>query len=81
MIEGLIFSYHYRRIIIINVNMYKEFTKSIMAKYLENKTNKEETLFILEHLIPSEKDRQILNLASAGLRCMYPENLQNKLRK
>ena len=45
--------------------MYKEFTNSIMAKYLENKT----------------KDRQILNLASAGLRCMYPENLQNKLRK
>ena len=55
--------------------MYKEFTKSIMAKYLENKTNKEETLFILEHLMQSENDRQILNFASAGLRCMYPENL------
>lgn len=50
--------------------MYNEKLESIMAKYLENKTNEEETQMVLEFLVKSEKDRHIMNLAAAGLRCM-----------
>lgn len=50
--------------------MCNEKLESIMAKYLENRTNEEETQMVLEFLVKSERDRHIMNLAAAGLRCM-----------
>ena len=54
--------------------MCNENLESIMAKYIENKTNEEETQMVLDHLMESERDRHIMNLAAAGLRCMQPDN-------
>lgn len=49
-----------------------------MAKYLENGTNEKEAQFVLEHLMESERDRHIMNLAAAGLLCIQPDNRQMK---
>lgn len=54
--------------------MYRIDLESIMSKYLENKTNEKETQMVLDYLIESERDRHIMNLAAAGLRCMQPDN-------
>lgn len=48
--------------------------ESMMSKYLENRTNEKETQMVLDHLMESERDRHIMNLAAAGLRCMQPDN-------
>lgn len=58
--------------------MCNENLESIMAKYLENRTNEEETQMVLDHLKESERDRHIMNLAAAGLRCMQADNRQIK---
>ena len=58
--------------------MCNENLESIMATYLENKTNEEETQMVLDHLMESERDRHIMNLAAAGLRCMQTDNRQIK---
>lgn len=58
--------------------MCNESLESIMAKYLENKTNEGETQMVLEHLMESEKDRHIMNLAAAGLRYMQSDSRQFK---
>ncbi len=58
--------------------MCDENLESIMAKYLENGTSEEETQKILSHLMESERDRQIINLAAAGLRSMQPDHPQIK---
>lgn len=58
--------------------MCNENLESIMAKYLENGTNEKETQFVLEHLMESERDRHIMNLAAAGLLCIQPDNRQIK---
>ena len=50
----------------------------MMSKYLENRTNEKETQMVLDHLMESERDRHIMNLAAAGLRCMQPDNRRNK---
>lgn len=52
----------------------KEQIESLMSKYLENKTTYQETQILIEHLNKSERDRQILNLAAAGLRQMQLRN-------
>ena len=54
--------------------MYRINLDSIMSKYLENRTNEKETQMVLDHLMESERDRHIMNLAAAGLRCMQPDN-------
>ena len=51
--------------------------ESMMSKYLENRTNEKETQMVLDHLMESERDRHIMNLAAAGLRCMQPDNRRN----
>lgn len=56
--------------------MSETIIESMMAKYLENRTNEEETQMVLEHLMESERDRQIINLAAAGLRSMQTESRQ-----
>lgn len=58
--------------------MCNENLESIMAKYLENGTNEKETQIVLEHLMESERDRHIMNLAAAGLLCIQPDNRQIK---
>ena len=58
--------------------MYRINLESIMSKYLENRTNEKETQMVLDHLMESERDRHIMNLAAAGLRCMQPDNRRNK---
>ena len=57
--------------------MYKTSLERIMSNYLENRTNEDETQMLLNHLIESERDRHIINLAAAGLRCMQPDNRRN----
>lgn len=57
--------------------MYRINLESIMSKYLEDRTNEKETQMVLDHLMESERDRHIMNLAAAGLRCMRPYNRQN----
>lgn len=52
--------------------------ESIMAKYLENKSTEIETQMILDHLMSSERDRHIINLAAAGLQSMSPFLRQQK---
>lgn len=47
--------------------------EKIMCKYLEYETSEEETHIVLDHLIVSERERHIINLAAAGLRCMQLE--------
>lgn len=54
--------------------MYQKELESIMSKYLENRTNEIETQMVLDHLMESERDRHIMNLAAAGLQCMQPGN-------
>ena len=54
--------------------MYRINTESMISKYLENRTNEKETQMVLDHLMESERDRHIMNLAAAGLRCMQPDN-------
>lgn len=49
-----------------------------MAKYLENKSTEIETQMILDHLMSSERDRHIINLAAAGLQSMSPFFRQQK---
>lgn len=56
----------------MNPNMHDENSESIMAKYLENRTNVEENHRVLDHLMKNERDRIIMNLAAAGLRSMQP---------
>lgn len=56
----------------MNPNMHDEISESIMAKYLENHTNVEETHRVLDYLMQNERDRIIMNLAAAGLRYMQP---------
>ena len=58
--------------------MCNENLESIMAKYLENRTDEEETQMVLDHLMESERDRHIMNLAAAGLRCMQADIRQIK---
>lgn len=58
--------------------MCNENLESIMAEYLENGTNEKETQIVLEHLMESERDRHIMNLAAAGLLCIQPDNRQIK---
>lgn len=58
--------------------MYENNLESIMLKYLEYRENKEETQMVLDHLMESERERHIINLAAAGLRCMQPDNRQIK---
>lgn len=57
--------------------MYRINLDSIMSKYLENRTNEKETQMVLDHLMESERDTHIMNLAAAGLRCMQPDNRRN----
>lgn len=57
--------------------MYKIDLESILSKYLENRTDENETQMALDHLMESERDRQIINLAAAGLR-MQPDDWQIK---
>lgn len=57
--------------------MYRINLESIMSKYLENRTNEKETQMVLDLLMESERDRHIMNLAAAGLRCMQPYNRRN----
>lgn len=47
--------------------------EEIMGKYLERRASEEETHILLDYLITSRKDLHIINLASAGLRCMQLE--------
>lgn len=54
--------------------MYRINLESIMSKYLENRTNEKETQMVLDHLMESERDRHIMNLAAVGLRYMQPDN-------
>ena len=58
--------------------MCNENLESIMAKYLENRTDEEETQMVLNHLMESKRDRHIMNLAAARLRCMQADNRQIK---
>lgn len=58
--------------------MCNEKLESIMAKYLESRTNEEEIQIVLEHLMESERDRHIMNLAAAGSLCMQPNKRQIK---
>lgn len=58
--------------------MCNENLESIMAKYLENMTNETETQIVLEHLMESERNRHIINLAAAGLLFIQPDNRQIK---
>lgn len=51
--------------------MYENKLESIMLKYLEHRENKEEAQMVLDHLMESERERHIINLAAAGLRCMH----------
>ena len=62
----------------MNPNMHDENSESIMAKYLENHTNVEETHGVLGYLTRNERDRIIMNLAAAGLRSMQPDCRQFK---
>lgn len=48
--------------------------ESLLAKYLENRTDETETLMVLDLLLKSEKERIIMDLAAAGLRCMLPDS-------
>lgn len=57
--------------------MYKIDLESILSKYLENRTDENETQMALDHLMESERDRQIINLAAAGLRTQ-PDDWQIK---
>ena len=57
--------------------MYRINLDSIMSKYLENRTNEKETQMVLEQLMESERDRHIMILAAAVLRCMQPDNRRN----
>ena len=57
--------------------MCNENLESIMAKYLENRTDEEETQMVWNQLMESKRDRHIMNLAAAGLRCMQPDNRRN----
>lgn len=58
--------------------MYDKDIELIMAKYLDNKATGDETCMVLEHLLASERDRQIINLATAGLRSMQLVVRKNK---
>lgn len=55
-------------------NMCRKKLYSIKSKYLDNCTNKDETRLVLDCLMKSERERHIMNLAAAGLRCMQPDN-------
>ena len=58
--------------------MYNNEENELMARYLESKTSEIETQMVLEHLMNSERDRHIINLAAAGLRCMQPQEIKTK---
>lgn len=58
--------------------MYNNEKNVLMASYLESKTSEVETQMVLEHLMNSERDRHIMNLAAAGLRCMQPQEIKTK---
>lgn len=58
--------------------MYNNEENELMARYLESKTSEIETQMVLEHLMNSERDRHIINLAAAALRCMQPQEIKVK---
>lgn len=58
--------------------MYNNEKNVLMASYLESKTAGIENQKVLKHLMNSERDRHIMNLAAAGLQCMQWQEIKAK---